>query len=70
MRLLIDIGNSRIKAGIADPDITSLTPCEWRERNVDAVWEDVFGDLAPPSRIWVSNVAGSALAESLKRYAA
>ncbi|MSR15598.1 MAG: type III pantothenate kinase [Gammaproteobacteria bacterium] len=65
MILLIDIGNSRLKAGIAASEqITSVAPIAWRER-APAVWDELLGVMPTPSRVLVSNVAGAVIAASL-----
>lgn len=64
--LLIDIGNSRIKAGIRHGKvIRQLKPCEWRKVNAHDAWSSVLGDLPRPERVVVSNVAGNAIATAL-----
>ena len=66
MRLVIDIGNTRIKPAwdlggrlIARPAIP------WRDRALAEVLSSVFEDLARPIAVLVSNVAGPAVADAL-----
>lgn len=71
MRLLIDIGNSRIKAGVTQPGgITGLPPYAWREGNFEAGCQQLFTTLARPSRVIVANVAGPGIAARLEEYVA
>lgn len=70
MRLLIDIGNSRIKAGVTQSgSITGLPSYAWRDGNFDAGCQQLFENLARPSRVIVANVAGSAIAARLTEFA-
>ena len=69
MRLLVDIGNSRMKSAIEDAD--GLHPLEtfaWRERFLDdvlaRVWLEPLGNRYPED-IHVSNVAGDRLLPNL-----
>ena len=67
--LLIDIGNSRIKAGVlSGRGIRMLKPCEWRKVNAADAWRGVLGGLAEPDRVLVSNVAGNAIAMALNQW--
>lgn len=64
--LLVDIGNSRIKAGVSRNGlIRSLKPCEWRKVHANEAWTSVLGGLYRPNRVLVSNVAGNAIATAL-----
>jgi type III pantothenate kinase len=68
--LLIDIGNSRIKAGLHQRGgIHQLKPCEWRKVEAKDAWSSVLNGLMKPSRIMVSNVAGNAVATALNAWA-
>ncbi len=70
MRLLIDIGNSRIKAGLEDAGkIRLLAPCEWRKLSAADAFTHCFGALPRPARVLVSNVAGNAIATALTQWA-
>lgn len=70
MMLLIDVGNSRIKAGVHELGmIKSLKPCEWRKRPLAACTE-LFERMERPERVLVSNVAGNAIATALKSWLA
>lgn len=67
--LLIDIGNSRIKAGLASGEaIRLLKPCEWRRVQPADAWRGVLGGLVRPERVLVSNVAGNAIATALNQW--
>lgn len=69
MKLVVDIGNSRMKSAIDDGG--ELTPFEtfaWRESFLDSVlqrvWLEALGDRRPTA-IHVSNVAGDGLLPNL-----
>ncbi len=67
--LLIDIGNSRIKAGVlSGRGIRMLKPCDWRKVNAADAWRGVLGGLVQPDRVLVSNVAGNAIATALNQW--
>ena len=67
--LLIDIGNSRIKAGQHQRgSIHQLKPCEWRKVEAKDAWSSVLNGLVKPARIVVSNVAGNAIATALNSW--
>lgn len=69
--LLIDIGNSRIKAGQHQRGgIHLLKPCDWRKAQPNDAWSSVLNGLVKPDRIVVSNVAGNAIATALNTWAA
>lgn len=67
--LLIDIGNSRIKAGLCQRGgIHPLKPCDWRKAQPLDAWGSVLNGLVKPDRIVVSNVAGNAIATALNQW--
>jgi type III pantothenate kinase len=69
MRVLIDIGNSRIKAGLLrGKAIHSLKPCEWRKVPPQSAWTAVLSGLTRPEGVYVSNVAGNAIATALNAW--
>ena len=69
--LLIDIGNSRIKGGIARIDgIRSLNPVAWRKVSPVEAFNKIFSSLARPERVLISNVAGNAIATALTQWLA
>jgi len=69
MRLLIDIGNSRIKGGTETRGVIGLlTPCEWRKRPPSEAFTKIFSALQRPSQVLVSNVAGNAIATALNQW--
>lgn len=69
MMLLIDIGNSRIKAGqCLRGGIQSLKPCAWRKAQPADCWSAVLQGLPRPERVVVSNVAGNAIATALNAW--
>jgi type III pantothenate kinase len=71
MMLLIDIGNSRIKAGqCLLGGIQPLKPCAWRKAQPTDCWSAVLQGLPRPERVLVSNVAGNAIATALKGWVA
>ena len=72
MRLVVDIGNSRMKSAIDDGgDLQPLETFAWRETFLDdvlaRVWLEALGDRAPDS-IHVSNVAGDRLLPNLSAW--
>ena len=69
MIVLIDIGNSRIKAGLLrGRGIHSLKPCEWRKVPPQSAWTAVLSGLTKPEGVYVSNVAGNAIATALNAW--
>jgi type III pantothenate kinase len=69
--LLIDIGNSRIKAGFLNAvGIQLLPPCAWREQQLDTAWSGLLPGLARVDRVVVSNVGGATIADSLIQWLA
>ncbi len=69
MRLLIDIGNSRIKGGLESTGkIRLLAPYDWRQLSASEAFTRSFGALARPARVLVSNVAGNAIATALTQW--
>ena len=69
MRLLVDIGNSRIKAGTeVRGRIGGLVPCDWRKMSAPDAFTRIFGPLPRPERVLVSNVAGNAIATALNQW--
>jgi type III pantothenate kinase len=67
--LLVDVGNSRIKWGLArDQVISNHGALEYKDRPLMEVLASAWGDLEPPGRILIVNVAGSSLTESVNRY--
>jgi type III pantothenate kinase len=69
VNLLIDIGNSRIKAGRATGDrIFALEPCEWRKVPAFDACSRVFAGITRPERVLVSNVAGNTIATALTQW--
>jgi len=69
MMLLVDIGNSRIKAGQCQRGaINTLKPCEWRKAQPADAWSSALQGLTKPERIVVSNVAGNAIAMALNAW--
>ncbi len=68
--LLIDIGNSRVKAGVLEGGRIHLQkPCEWRNAEAGGPWQALLGGLIRPTRMLVSNVAGNAIADTLTAWA-
>lgn len=65
MSLLVDIGNSRLKAGLRRGSALELLPPRpWRGEEPAALFESLFGGLAPQP-VLASNVAGTAMGEAL-----
>ena len=68
--LLIDIGNSRVKAGVLERGRIHLQkPCEWRTAEAGGPWHALLGGLIRPTRMLVSNVAGNVIADTLTAWA-
>lgn len=66
MRLVIDIGNTRLKAAVEEHGVLTLLPAwPWRGEDLAAYWARVFAAGPTPSAVLVSNVAGSAMAEAV-----
>ena len=69
MRLIVDIGNSRMKSAVdEDGRLTPLETFAWRESFLDdvlaRVWLEALGQRVPTA-IHVSNVAGDSLLPNL-----
>jgi len=72
MKLVVDIGNSRMKSAIDDDgELTPLKTFAWRESFLDSVlkrvWLEALGNRQPTA-IHVSNVAGDALLPNLEAW--
>ena len=66
MRLVIDIGNTRIKPALESAGrLTPGTAIPWRDRSLEEVISAVCARSSRPTAVLVSNVAGPALAEAL-----
>lgn len=66
MRLVIDIGNTRIKPALESAGrLTPGTAIPWRDRSLEEVISAVCARSPRPTAVLVSNVAGPALAEAL-----
>src|SRR5262245_40502109 len=63
MKLLVDIGNTRIKWAMHDDrgvgPMSAASYADWDR----ASFERVFGSLPRPEAVWVANVAGDAIAQ-------
>jgi type III pantothenate kinase len=70
VKLLIDIGNSRIKAGVVARagQIDALEPRPWRDVPFADSWSAVLGALPKPASVHVSNVAGEPIGEALRAW--
>ncbi len=69
MRVLVDIGNTRIKAALDDSGpLRLLEACAWRDSDLTQVFTRALETAAAPEAILVSNVAGSAIAEAFTRF--
>jgi len=73
MRLLVDIGNSRMKSAVEDNEgIHPLETFAWRESFLDdvlaRVWLEALGNRYPSAGIHVSNVAGDGLLPNLEAW--
>lgn len=69
MRVLVDIGNTRIKAAVDESGpLRLLDACAWRDSDLTPVFTRALETVAAPREILVSNVAGSAIAEAFTRF--
>ena len=67
--LLVDIGNTRVKWALAQGGKLSAHAAAGHNGHSAArTWASVWDAMPPPQRIVVSNVAGAAVAESLRVY--
>ncbi len=65
MKLLIDIGNSRIKSACSDgTDLSSYKAISWNVNHFETAFDEIAIDCIP-KEIWVSNVASEHIAEEL-----
>lgn len=63
--LLVDAGNSRVKSGLwTDDSLSLLGTIETHANDAPADW----GSIPRPSRVFVSNVAGAAVAAKLRNW--
>ena len=68
MSLLVDIGNSRIKAGLWQAGSIALLPARaWRGEDMGALFEAMFAEL-PARPVLASNVAGPEIGNALARW--
>ncbi|MBM4228648.1 MAG: type III pantothenate kinase [Gammaproteobacteria bacterium] len=66
MRLVIDIGNTRIKAALEDAgSLQLLGACAWRGEALDSILARALEQAARPGEILVANVGGAAVADAL-----
>lgn len=66
MKLLIDIGNSRIKSATSEGGVLSSLPAvAWAEKKLSVLFDDLWDVELKPSTITVSCVAGIKLQEAL-----
>lgn len=64
--LLVDVGNSRLKWGLSrDGALTPGEPCASGYERLPGELETRWGNLPPPARVLISNVAGFAAAAVL-----
>ncbi len=69
MILLVDIGNSRIKAAQwRDGEIVHCTACAHRRRFSQAMLDQCWGDLPVPAQVWIANVAGAQAAAVVEQW--
>jgi type III pantothenate kinase len=68
MKLLIDVGNTRIKWTLCDQTTwTAGRAFEWTSAQLDQQLAAHFADLAPMQAAWISNVGGQAVELALSR---
>jgi type III pantothenate kinase len=69
MQLLVDAGNSRLKAALCDGgELTPLAPFAWDEANLTRSWTDRWSGIGKPDGVWCANVAGADRAETIRRW--
>ncbi len=69
MKLLIDIGNTRIKSALSSGQGLYAHRSEtWQDKDLDQLFQTLWPDTAP-SQIIVSNVAGERIAGNLRQWA-
>ncbi len=69
MKLLIDIGNSRVKwAQQINGELQSCDACPYENDALPESFDPVTHDLSKPDQVIVSNVAGEKIAGELSRY--
>lgn len=69
MKLLVDVGNSRIKWGVLhDSEIKEANASGYEKVHLPEVLEESWCSLETPSEIHVANVAGGAIAEYISLY--
>lgn len=69
MKLLVDIGNSRIKwACQEDGQLRAPGAFAWSVREPDRLFDEQWSGLKALESVWVANVAGAQVAERLERW--
>jgi len=68
LKLLVDIGNSRIKWALSDARPREVGACDYRPAGLAATLERAWQALQPPQAVLVANVAGPAAAVALDRW--
>lgn len=72
MRLLIDAGNSRLKWNLCADDGDSLSQqtraLPWRDSDLSAELDSQWQDLQDIQSVWLSNVSGEALQQTLQHW--
>ncbi len=69
MKLLIDIGNHRIKWARQGPEgLTAHGSCVWRVGDLEAALEEVWGDATAPTRVVAASVAQPRTMQVLERW--
>lgn len=69
MTLLVDIGNTRVKwAQAQGRELSGHGAAMHVGQPPSQIWPAVWSDMPRPRRVVVSNVAGAAIAESLREY--
>ena len=68
-RLLIDIGNSRIKWCFAEKkQLTPQQALSWQFDSLENIFSTTWNYIPSPDEIWVANVAGQRVAEKLTQW--
>jgi type III pantothenate kinase len=68
MKLLVDIGNSRLKWALADGRRWQPGEAVMRNATLDGMLDSLWRDLAPPSSVIVANVAGAEAGQAISRW--
>ncbi len=69
MKLLIDIGNTRIKWCFSEAQqLTAQQAFNWQLDFLTHLFSEAWNNINPPTEIWVSNVSGNTMANKLTQW--